>query len=1722
MSTLLWKYFLDNDVDSFRLLLQNANYSAANTKSGGGGGLARAFHHGQVGHGGGGGGGEHAVGSPGKGLLSTSPTAGKSQKQNALGSKSQSKPFGDVYLTRADINAKDARGVTVLHLAASSNAESASEFAAALINTPLVDVYLQDLESGWTALHRALYFGNATIARTLMVHDSTITGGNHLAGGLIKIKDREGYSPFDVYGQSIADRLLSHDNDATISSGMMEEDEDLAQGDNGDESENGGSRMLRPKYSLDGEELFTFGSNKNITLGFGDEDDRQYPERILLKRPEHLLRRMQTEHKVRSSAARSRQGYPRVDDGPQSGAKNLVAVVQFQPIIIQDVQLAKFHTAVLTTDSEANLYVCGFGTGGRLGTGDERTRFNLTPIYGGGLAHKKVISIALGQNHTIAITTEGEVFTWGSNGFGQLGYSMPPSGPVDEDPVQSLPRQVFGPLKRELATGAAASRLHSVIHTGASLYTFGKNEGQLGLVDSDARLLAIQNTPRKVAASLFSSLISMVSAIDKATICLLENHEVWIFANYGYTKMSFPLDNMFTKFFLKEKSNGFTATVPIRISKIRARGDTICAMSDKGDVFTTQVSQKTDPSPQGSSTTNPAKIRSALSTPQRIWSNHKSHMAVRDVDVGQDGSVIICTQAGSVWRRVKRAKVKDANAMAALTDYKPKDYKFSRVPSLTRVVAVRSNAFGAFAAIRKDCDVLRTQVQVSAPMLWKDMLPLCYLRRLVQEEVSDTEEPAPRFWRPAPSAGDPHSIRQAILKCSDLERRLDEISAEAFDDDPSASLFKVGTTENKALMPCHDFLLAGRSSVMRHAFDRFRRDYFFGIPEVLSIEYDKDGNIILLFHGLDIFTIVNLVFYIYTDSVVNVWQYTQKMKPELAQRYKNVRVELMRLAATLEMRSLEQAVRVMVPPPITLHKDLDAAILEPNYLESGDVEIQLEDGTAMVHGDLLCRRCPFFEGLFHGRARGAWLTSRREVSQEKQEPVKVDLEHVTLDVFRLVLRHIYADTGEELFDEVVTPDEDSFLDLIMDVMAAANELMLDRLSQVCQKLLGRHVNLRNVCQLLNAVAPCSVADFKNTALEYITLNLEAMLENHLLNELEDDLMLELDEVIRANQTACFPIGRSNVIELDLLDRHPELQEIMERNKQAKIDSMSLRSRLHEDEVKFESGRAKGDKESEDSPTAPRQSPSTANSIRADENRSPSLRAQRSINDLMFDFHDEPELRGSDRSSSDVRPGSSRGKTLLAGYDPNHLQTPAQSSISRDTTWYDSKGRKISESGAASPFDIQSGSPTPGESIKGRQKPPMATTADSEAGKPQGGAWGTVSITAEKFDMKDILGQPTRSPTSNLTSAISQQLSESFKGSIAPPKVSQKERKKQMQQRKVTSDFAVGPEPKRPEIPSSSYSASAWQTAYPKPRTSLRDMFGEDDVEASLTASTPSRASPSILLTLRQTISGKVVTQSKATTPSGTPPPPLQHRSVSASSATNQPLKTASTSPRPPTQTRQSFPVTASTITSPSTPVPIRSIRHNTTPATAEASLNLPLADILSQQQTEKDIIKEAVTSKRSLQEIQEEQAFQEWWDQESKKAMEEEQALVKNTTKADKAKNRFNGRGRGRGRGRGGGAGVSDSATHAAGKSDGDVGGNGELASKSVGAQGPSSTEAPRFPSKAATCDTEKFPQQPIAQRRVVGPGNRRGTSSGRGRRGVHHKDERASGSAPPQTPNTK
>jgi len=71
-----------------------------------------------------------------------------------------------------DVNARDWLGRTVLHLACASSTRAATEYVRMLLGQPGINVNLQDSESHWSALHRALYNGNIAAAYVPQCHSS--------------------------------------------------------------------------------------------------------------------------------------------------------------------------------------------------------------------------------------------------------------------------------------------------------------------------------------------------------------------------------------------------------------------------------------------------------------------------------------------------------------------------------------------------------------------------------------------------------------------------------------------------------------------------------------------------------------------------------------------------------------------------------------------------------------------------------------------------------------------------------------------------------------------------------------------------------------------------------------------------------------------------------------------------------------------------------------------------------------------------------------------------------------------------------------------------------------------------------------------------------------------------------------------------------------------------------------------------------------------------------------------------------------------------------------------------------------------------------------------------------------------------------------------------------------------------------------------------------------
>lgn len=144
------------------------------------------------------------------------------------------------------------------------------------------------------------------------------------------------------------------------------------------------SQVLGNNGRKGGSDLYTWGHNTNYVLGHSDSENRTTPERVRLNLESQ-----------KSTFIMKRPTY-----------------------LIESVVMSKYHMAILTSDACLNLLVCGFGRGGRLGLGKKlETQFTPVPVQW----PERIASVALGRDHTIAVTENGNVISFGSNRYGQLG-----------------------------------------------------------------------------------------------------------------------------------------------------------------------------------------------------------------------------------------------------------------------------------------------------------------------------------------------------------------------------------------------------------------------------------------------------------------------------------------------------------------------------------------------------------------------------------------------------------------------------------------------------------------------------------------------------------------------------------------------------------------------------------------------------------------------------------------------------------------------------------------------------------------------------------------------------------------------------------------------------------------------------------------------------------------------------------------------------------------------------------------------------------------------------------------------------------------------------------------------------------------------------------------------------------------------------------------------------
>ncbi|KAG2151135.1 uncharacterized protein EDB93DRAFT_1141174, partial [Suillus bovinus] len=334
----------------------------------------------------------------------------------------------------------------------------------------------------------------------------------------------------------------------------------------------------------------------------------------------------------------------------------------------------------------------------------------------------------------------------------------------------------------------------------------------------DKALVPVQVLPRKV---------SCIVKPETLMACLFLTGEVVCVWSGGVSKISFPTQRFPSEISVYRPPQAIKGQT---IIKLRSCDDTIAALSSNGEVFTF-TSQ-----PIGES--DSAKSSPAFK-PQRIWALRRQFSAVQDVDIGADGTVIICTQSGHVYVRLRSAKGGQGPGAKA--------FKFQRIPYIQRAVAVCANSTGAFGVLRVDfnplpiivtarsfsCDITKIQPYLGPSSHSEDLS--------IQDDIGDLSK---------------------LLQVLDQRKNAPDIALPHHAD-------VVVVTPGPLYLPAHRLILAVRCPVLGDMLHTGRplHDKSSGI----EISLVPGDTVHIQIIGCHPFTVLILLRYLYSDQLLAIW-----------------------------------------------------------------------------------------------------------------------------------------------------------------------------------------------------------------------------------------------------------------------------------------------------------------------------------------------------------------------------------------------------------------------------------------------------------------------------------------------------------------------------------------------------------------------------------------------------------------------------------------------------------------------------------------------------------------------------------------------------------------------------------------------------------------------------------------------------------------------------------
>lgn len=224
-------------------------------------------------------------------------------------------------------------------------------------------------------------------------------------------------------------------------------------------------------------QVFSFGSNDFGILGlgpFGSKADRP----ILIEAP-YTGQMTAISAGINFSLLLNSQGqvfsfgnnqYGRLGLG-HTGNKTIPTLIE-DPELGHIVAISAGHYHALLLNSQGQVFSFGGNGSGQLGLGDLRNRGHPDLIYTSTIS--SIVAISAGSSHSLILNESGQVFSFGQGEYGQLGFSSL------ED--VKIPTLVDHPDLGQIVMISAGDDFSLIANDQGQVFSFGQgNSGQLGI-----------------------------------------------------------------------------------------------------------------------------------------------------------------------------------------------------------------------------------------------------------------------------------------------------------------------------------------------------------------------------------------------------------------------------------------------------------------------------------------------------------------------------------------------------------------------------------------------------------------------------------------------------------------------------------------------------------------------------------------------------------------------------------------------------------------------------------------------------------------------------------------------------------------------------------------------------------------------------------------------------------------------------------------------------------------------------------------------------------------------------------------------------------------------------------------------------------------------------------------------------------------------------------------